>query len=968
MIAAAGFVFRVFVLICCLQGGGLAWAGEPPKAPILRIETGMHTAMITRISTDAENRYLVTGSNDKTVRVWEIATGKLLKILRPPIGEGDEGKIYSVAISPDGQTVACGGWTGYEWDRSNCIYLFDFETGRLAGRITGHPSVIAHLAFSRNGRYLAASLAGKDGIRVYQIGRAYGRINSKLAAEDKDYGDYSYGIDFEPNGRLAATSYDGYVRLYDRAFKLIAKKKAPGGNRPFSVSFAPDGNEIAVGFNDSTRVDILSGQDLAHRFSPIAPEGAGEYIGSVVWSLDGRFVYAGGTLTDKSSNRIIRKWSDGGRGSYFDLAAAQDTIVSIVPLKSGGIAFGGGAPALGIFDRDGDKTLYREPANAVYRGVGENFLLAADGAAVQFGYEEGGKSSARFSISSRLLQTEPGRDGILSSPVTSADRMNIADWVYNSSPKLNGKPLELKQYERSRSLSIAPDRNAFLLGADWHIRLFDREGNQKWEVPVPGTAWGVNISGNGKVAAAALGDGTIRWYRLRDGKELLALFSHKDKKRWVIWTPKGYYDASPGAEELIGWHVNNGAEQAADFFPASRFRSTYYRPTVISKVLETADEDEALRLANQEAGRRQQEASVEKILPPMVRIVSPTHGTEVSRAEVIVSFTVRSPSGEPVTGVKALVDGRPVATERGLKLVGKDSETRDLRVTVPERDAEISIIAENRYAASEPATVQVRWRGEVKREEFQVLPKLYVLSIGVSDYKDKDLALKFAAKDAKDFAEAMLRQKGKLYRDVAVKILTDAGAIRDEIMDGLDWITKETTSKDVAMVFLAGHGVNDSAGIYYYLPSNADTERLRRTGVAFSDIKNTLASLAGKTILFVDTCHSGNVMGTRRGVADINAVVNELSSAENGAVVFASSTGRQYSLEDPAWGNGAFTKAVVEGVGGKADYQGKGRITINMLDLYISERVKELTGGKQTPTTTKPQTIPDFPIAVRLGN
>ena len=92
--------------------------------------------------------------------------------------------------------------------------------------------------------------------------------------------------------------------------------------------------------------------------------------------------------------------------------------------------------------------------------------------------------------------------------------------------------------------------------------------------------------------------------------------------------------------------------------------------------------------------------------------------------------------------------------------------------------------------------------------------------------------------------------------------------------------------------------------------------------------------------------------------------VNELASAENGAVVFASSTGRQYSLEDPAWGNGAFTKAVVEGLSGKADYAKKGKITINMLDLFISERVKELTKGQQTPTTTKPQTVPDFPIAV----
>jgi hypothetical protein len=55
----------------------------------------------------------------------------------------------------------------------------------------------------------------------------------------------------------------------------------------------------------------------------------------------------------------------------------------------------------------------------------------------------------------------------------------------------------------------------------------------------------------------------------------------------------------------------------------------------------------------------------------------------------------------------------------------------------------------------------------------------------------------------------------------------------------------------------------------------------------------------------------------------------------------------------------------VEGINGKADYTGKGKITINMLDLYVSERVKELTRGKQTPATAKPQTIPDFPLVLR---
>lgn len=81
-------------------------------------------------------------------------------------------------------------------------------------------------------------------------------------------------------------------------------------------------------------------------------------------------------------------------------------------------------------------------------------------------------------------------------------------------------------------------------------------------------------------------------------------------------------------------------------------------------------------------------------------------------------------------------------------------------------------------------------------------------------------------------------------------------------------------------------------------------------------------------------------------------------------MVFAASTGNQYSLENSTWSNGAFTKAVVEGLNGKADERRTGRITVTMLDLYIAERVKELTKDQQTPTTTKPHSVPDFPVAL----
>ena len=93
---------RLFwALVVAMLFSGIAGAAEPPKEPILKIETGMHTAFIRNISVDDANRYLVTGSHDKSVRVWELATGRLLSVLRPPIGEGNEGRIDAVAISPD---------------------------------------------------------------------------------------------------------------------------------------------------------------------------------------------------------------------------------------------------------------------------------------------------------------------------------------------------------------------------------------------------------------------------------------------------------------------------------------------------------------------------------------------------------------------------------------------------------------------------------------------------------------------------------------------------------------------------------------------------------------------------------------------------------------------------------------------------------------------------------------------------
>lgn len=995
------------VLAACLltatqpaQAQSSASAG-PPSAPQLRIEAGMHTAMINRISSDASGRHAVTASDDKTARVWDVATGRLLQVLRPPIAPGNEGKLFATSMAPNGETVAVAGYTGWDWYGKTTVYLFDRSTGQLRQRLTGLPNVIYHLAHSPDGRWLVATLGGSNGIRVWPLAANGTAPQPASPLADSDYGGDSYGASFHTNSLLATTSDDGQVRLYrlptdssnpGTALRPLAQVRAPGGQQPYGVAFAPNGQELAVGYADSTRVDVLDGLTLALRHTPSSSGVDNGNLGRVAWSADGQRLLTAGRW-QVNGQSPVRTWPQGGRGQPVNTPTAFSTVMHLHPLPQGRVLVGAADPMWGVLDTTTSPPRWQaqgQPPIADLRGSRNDFgyALSANGQQVQFGYAYGVKAPHRFDVKQRSLQA--GKDAALHLPRTSG--LDVQNWEDNTAPTLAGQPLKLRQYEPARSLAQTPDaapgRGGFALGAEWSLRYFNASGQQQWELPAPGVVWGVNIPPQGRMVVAAYGDGTIRWHRLSDGQELLAFFPHADRKRWVLWTPSGYFDASVGGEDLIGWHVNRGADAAADFFPASQFRNQFHRPDVIDRVLDTLDEAEALKQADAARGSKPSQAAtptasaaaVLQALPPVVEVLS---GTELRATHPSVTLRVRAHTSADarVTGWSVRVNGQLQPEARGLGRTDASSERTDEReftVTVPAQNSEIQVFATNRHATSTPAVVRVAWAGaqpgaaaaSAQAGGFQIQPKLYVLAVGVAQYQHADITkLGLPAKDAKDFAAALQAQKGKLYREVEVKLLTDAQATADAVVDGLDWLQKQVTQHDVGMVFLAGHGLNDATQGYTYLPVNADPDRLRRTGVPMDEFRKTLAVLPGKAVFFLDTCHSGNVLGgsgkvSRALANDVTGVINELASAQNGVVVFSSSTGRQLSYEDAAWGNGAFTKALVEGLGGKANYQNTGRITHKMLDLYISERVKELTRGRQSPVTQAPGGVPDFPLAV----
>lgn len=930
--------------------------------PILRVETGGHTAAVRRISVDREERFLVSGSEDKTVRVHDMETGRLLKTLRIPVEEGGlVGKIFSVAISPDGKTVAVGGFTGKESGKHS-IYLLDRQTGAMTARISGLPNVILHLAYSPDGRYLAAALRGANGVRVYETS------GYKEIAGDKDYGDDSYWASFDASNRLITTSDDVHIRLYGPDFKLLKKDSAPGDKNPYSAVFSPDGSRIAVGYSHTARVDVLKAEDLSLDFSANTAGVNNRNLPTVAWSADGNALYAGGRYNRGGFFPILR-WDKGGRGAAQEFNITTNTVMGIAPLSDGRIAVGFGESLVGVIGKDG-KAIWKTQAEiADFRGQrGENGIhLSKSGDIVRFGFKEGGKEPARFSLADGELALDPQEDKELSGPVTESGGLNISGWINGLTPKLNGKGLELEKYEMSRSLAITPDGKNFVLGADWSLRCFDSQGKEIWKVPAPEVAWAVNISKDGQVAVVGYGDGTLRWHRMKDGIELLALFVHPDAKRWAIWTPKGYYKASAGGEDPIGWHFNNGADKAPDFFGASSFRDQFYRPDVIAHVLKTLDPDQALALADKAKGQETVAKSVRDMLPPTISILAPAPGAGQKETKLTMTYLAESEKGE-ILDIEAKVDGRPAKVLNHDPKYTKNRQVvaGHITIEIPPQNSSVGLIAKNQNGASEPAAFYVNWEGTPDWYK----PNLYVLAVGVKEYEEKSYdGLHYPDKDAEDFVNAVKKQKGRLYKEVTTRLLRNGEAKREAILDGLDWLMRETTSHDVAMVFFSGHGIkNPGDGGYQFIPYDADLARLDRTTLDGHEFKKFLGKISGKAILFMDTCYSGKLFSDKKAgdsQPDMNLLANELAEAQSGVVIFASSTGKEESKEDEKGKNGFFTEALLEGMEkGEADLAQPpdGFVSIGEFYVFLPERVKKLSGSAQHPVTTIPGPLGDYKI------
>ena len=976
-----------FLLLACLSW---AQATEPPKEPVLRLETGTHTAGIMKINVDRAGRYIGTVSTDKTARIWDAKTGKLVKILRPPIGRDREGIMFSIAFSPDGKTVACGGILGEEW-QDRAIYLFDAATGKLTNRVSGTSATVSSLAYSPDGRYLASLQPGRYGLILFRTSD-YSVFATDHGYARKSGSPHNVHLHFSPvhgpNGttRFVTTSFDGHIRLYEitgggsPSMKLLEKVATRGGHQPQIASFSADGTLVAVGFRDAVKVDVYSGRDLTYLYSPDSSDIKGSDLRAVAWSADGNVLYAGGGWIPTGRPHMVHSWTAGGKGPRVETAVERAAITDMVSLGDGRVAFGMYNGSFGVIDGHGRQVVSGQTALSDLGGV----LVSHDGTTVGFKLDYRDPSASVFSLRNRgfMPRSSEGRREALLWPVPSTDSITVTDWKQTTSPMLNGNRVVLLNFETSWRYAIAPQSKMVLHASSHFLRLLDGKAEERWRVPLLGVPHSVNISGNEKVALVGENDGAIHWFSMKDGKRLLSFFPHRDGKRWVIWSPHGYYDASEGADELIGWHVNNGKEREATFYPLARFFEKYYRPEVIAGVMETLEGDVQVALKSDKSGEKKSDGAplprkdtsppekviaTEGIKPPArVAIVSPQSGSRLDAREVTLKVRAEDAGGglDDIwlfhNGKRVAEDARNVKTTRQVKVVEK---TYAVSLTEGENYFAASAFNADRME-SDPSEISVVLNGASKA------PDLYLILVGIDRYKNPALNLRYSGPDAKSLEEFFTSSSvRKLFKDVHVHKLMNEQATKKNIVSMFDNIKARAEQKDAIVLYMAGHG-DIAREEWHFIPHELATpeaeDEVVKSGVSTKYITEVLKSFKSQKILVViDACKSGGIVsgisGGFRGYEDRKVLKQLVRST--GTYVISASTDKQLALELKELGHGVFTFTMLEGLGGKA---GDKKVTVEGLIQYIKNRLPELTekyrGSPQWPVSWGSGM--DFPLAL----
>jgi len=441
---------------------------------------------------------------------------------------------------------------------------------------------------------------------------------------------------------------------------------------------------------------------------------------------------------------------------------------------------------------------------------------------------------------------------------------------------------------------------------------------------------------------------SIKVWDFDSGKELASFITFENGE-WIVLTPAGYYNSSEKGDQYYSVKVQGKA------YTIEQLREAFYRPDLVKLALSGKSLEGYKTLAD--AGT-----------PPVVEIVDTPAKTEKDEIKVTVKLT---DTGSGIGDIRLYLNDTAVLVDsaRGIKITPKAGEKSIFKTyTVKLLNGEniIKAVAFNgdNTMQSNPALHKLIASISIKK------PSMYAVLIGINEYKNPKLTLKYAVADAKLFAETISHVSKPLFEKVEVKLLTTKEETTKEYIKKSLEDYKKLNPEDVFVFYVASHGTVDE-GEYFLVTSNVgslSTFRLKEDALTQAELKELIANVPStKKFIVIDTCNAGKLGETlqmamlTRGMSEETAV--KILSKAVGSTIISASTSLQEALEGYK-GHGLFTYALVEGLKGKADTDRDGFIKTLELASYVDSEVPALAEKifkkAQYPTATP--TGQSFPV------
>jgi WD40 repeat protein len=529
-------------------------------------------------------------------------------------------------------------------------------------------------------------------------------------------------------------------------------------------------------------------------------------------------------------------------------------------------------------------------------------------------------------------------------------------------------------YVPTQSLSFSPDGGSVFIVGD---RILDVKTGER--VTALSHAWkGFKVlthnpvSGqyhpNGRYVLMTLADATVRIYDAKTGEEVAMLIGFEDGE-WLVITSEGYYNSSEKGAHYLSVKVGETS------YTVERFYDVFYRPDIVAAKLRGEDVRGLVTITMKDAI---------KSPPPDVEI---TPLQETDKAKVKICYQVKS-AGGAIGEVRLFHGGKLIKSDGYYREVAKSTGEATHLAALNSRAIYEDIRGLSIKSKADVIPITSQSKGEVFKdcEEIDAIPggnevsvaafngnntvqssiktihfnsrvppqdaHLYILSIGVDEYEENSVNLKYAMKDAKDLGEKLKAQAGTLYKpeNVHYMLLTNREATKANILRQVDELARIIKPNDSFIFYEAGHGVL-LQNQYYILTHDYNGRVSGSTMISSNEIVEMSKKIKSLSQLFIfDTCHAGGVDYIVSGLYDARLSV---LAKKMGLHIYASASDKQAAL-DGYKGNGLFTYSLLQGLNNnkEVDKNSDGKVSLVELGGYVRQATADLSkevGHSQTP-------------------